>query len=110
MPSSCHDSCRRYSAAVSLADAPALLEQSQFVGRRLGADDIPRIERAIRRNSDRGTYFVITRHQWESARLNGVLPPRSLGPLLRALRRSDDFQPVYQSPDAWIFVTGRQRS
>ena len=53
-PSSAARLTARY-PEVSLADGPALLEQPEFIGRRLDARDIPRIERAVRRNSRRPT-------------------------------------------------------
>jgi hypothetical protein len=108
-PSSATRLTARY-PEVSLADAPALLEQPEFVGRRLGRRDLPRIARAIRTNSDRRTYLIVTRHQYESARLNGVLPPGSLGSLVRAHASSPRFGLVYQRPGAWIFVMRRHGS
>jgi hypothetical protein len=108
-PSSAARLTARY-PEVSLADGPALLEQPELIGRRLGRRDIPRIERAVRRNSRRRTYLVLTRHQYEAARLNGVMPAGSLGGLVRALSASPGFRIVYSRPGAWIFLAGRHRS
>jgi GT2 family glycosyltransferase len=95
---------------VTLADLNPLLDHPEFRGRQLGARDLPRIERLMRTAGGRRTYLVLTRHQNDFARLNGLLPEGSMARLERALAASADFRPVYRRPGAWIFrlTQGRQ--
>jgi GT2 family glycosyltransferase len=88
---------------ISLADLDPLLEHPEFRGRRLGSRDLPRIERLMRDAGGRQTYLVLTRHQNDFARLNGLLPAGSMASLVRAVSASPDFRPVYRRPGASIF-------
>jgi GNAT superfamily N-acetyltransferase len=88
---------------VSLADLDPLLEHPEFRGRRLGSRDLPRIESIMRDAGGRRTYLVLTRHQNDFARLNGLLPAGSMASLVRAVSASPDFRPVYRRPGASIF-------
>jgi hypothetical protein len=88
---------------VSLGDPSALLEQSAFTGHRLGARDVPRLERLVEAQRVHRTYLVLSRGQEDYARLNGLLPEGSVTSLVRALGSSTRFRLVYQRPTAWIF-------
>jgi hypothetical protein len=96
---------------VSLADPPSLLAQPGFAGHRLGAADIPRLETYIRRQGNHRAYVVLTRGQENYARLNGLLPTRSVSSLAAALERTPAFRLVYRRASAWIFeyLPGRAR-
>jgi hypothetical protein len=88
---------------VSLSDPPALLTRPGFTGHRLGAADVPRLERVIRQQGAHPTYIVLTLGQEDYARLNGLLPKGSVSSLSSALERSPAFRLVYRRPTAWIF-------
>jgi GNAT superfamily N-acetyltransferase len=88
---------------VTLADLDPLLDHPEFRNRQLGSRDLPRIERLMRAAGGRRTYLVLTGHQNDFARLNGLLPEGSMARLERALVASPDFRPVYRRPGAWIF-------
>lgn len=94
---------------VTLADLNPLLDLPEFRGRQLGSRDLPRIERIMRTAGDRRTYLVLTRHQNDFARLNGLLPEGSMAGLERALAASADFRPVYRHPGAMIFRLSKAR-
>jgi hypothetical protein len=94
---------------VSLSDPPDLLEQPGFSGHRLGAADLPRLERLIQRQGAHPTFVVLTQGQEGYARLNGLLPPGSLSSFVPALERSDAFRLVYRRPTAWIFKYAPER-
>lgn len=94
---------------VSLSDPPDLLEHPGFSGHRLGAADIPRLERLIQRQGTHPTFVVLTQGQENYARLNGLLPPGSLASFTRALEHSDAFRLVYRRPTAWIFRYAPER-
>jgi hypothetical protein len=81
----------------------ALLERPAFTGHRLGAGDVPRLERLVAAQRARRTYLVLTRGQEDYARLNGLLPEGSVTSLVRALGGSTRFRLVYRRPTAWIF-------
>ena len=89
---------------VTLSDLEPLLAHPEFRGRRLGVRDLPRIERLMREAGGRRTYLVLTQHQDDFARLNGLLPAGSVRSLARAVARSPDFRTVYRRPDASIFA------
>jgi hypothetical protein len=101
-PSSPDKLTARY-PAVTLADMAPLLDRPEFRGHRLGARDLPRIERVMREGAGRRTYLVLTRDQEDFARLNGLLPAGSLATLVSAVSASPDFRPAYERPGAWIF-------
>jgi GT2 family glycosyltransferase len=88
---------------VTLADLEPVLTHPELRGRRLGARDLPRIERLMREAGGRRTYLVLTQHQDDFARLNGLLPAGSATGLARAVAGSPDFRPVYLRPGASIF-------
>lgn len=88
---------------VSLNDPSSLLETPGFVGHRLGASDIPRLERVIQQQGGPASYVVLSASQEAYARLNGLLPPGSLSSLTSALERSGSFALVYRRPTAWVF-------
>jgi hypothetical protein len=88
---------------VSLGDPPALLEQPGFAGHRLGAADLPRLERFIRGQKARRTFVVLSRGQENYARLNGLLPKGSVTSLARGLGGDANFRLAYRRPTAWIF-------
>jgi GT2 family glycosyltransferase len=94
---------------VTLADLNPLLDLPEFRGRQLGSRDLPRIERIMRAAGGRRTYLVLTRHQNDFARLNGLLPEGSMARLERALAASADFRPVYRHPGARIFRLSEAR-
>ena len=94
---------------VTLADAVPLLDHPEFRGRRLGSRDIPRIERLMRRAGGRRSYLVLTRHQNDFARLNGLIPAGTMAGLVRAVSASPDFRPVYRRAGAWIFALREPR-
>jgi GT2 family glycosyltransferase len=94
---------------VTLADLNPLLDHPEFRGRQLGSRDLPRIERMMRAAGARRTYLVLTRHQNDFARLNGLLPEGSMARLERALEASADFRPVYRHPGARIFRLSEAR-
>jgi GT2 family glycosyltransferase len=94
---------------VTLADLNPLLDHPEFRGRQLGSRDLPRIERMMRAAGARRTYLVLTRHQNDFARLNGLLPEGSMARLERALAASADFRPVYRHPGARIFRLSEAR-
>ncbi|HWE10036.1 MAG TPA: glycosyltransferase [Solirubrobacteraceae bacterium] len=87
----------------SLGDPSALLQLPQFTGHRLGAADVPRLERYIRQQGVHPTYVVLTRSQENYGRLNGLVAPGSLLGLRQALERSGSFRLVFHRPTAWIF-------
>jgi hypothetical protein len=88
---------------VSLGDPSALLEQPGFTGHRLGAADLPRLERLVHGQKARRTFVVLSRGQEDYARLNGLLPKGSVTSLARALGGDASFRLVYRRPTAWIF-------
>lgn len=92
---------------VSLGDPSALLERPGFTGHRLGAGDLPRLERLVAAQRARRTFLVLTRGQEDYARLNGLLPKGSVTSLARALSGSTGFRLVYRRPTAWIFEYAR---
>ncbi len=94
---------------VSLGDPSSLLEDAAFTGHRLGAADVPRLERLIAGQGAHPTYVVLTLSQENYARLNGLLPAGSVASLVRALDSSPAFQLVFRRSSAWIFryVPGR---
>jgi GT2 family glycosyltransferase len=94
---------------VTLADLASLLERPGFAGHRLGRRDLPRIERIMGEAGGRHVYLVLTQHQEDFARLNGLLPPGSMASLVRAVSDSRDFRPVYRRPGAWIFEHTERR-
>ena len=77
---------------------------------RLGAADLPRIERTLRGFGSPHTFLTLTASQERYARLYGLLRPGSLQSLSRALRASPDFRLVYRRGSSTIFVyrPGRQ--
>ncbi len=88
---------------VSLSDPQSLMEDPGFAGHRLGAADIPRLERVISQQGPHPVYVVLTRGQENYARLNGLLPTGSVGSFVAALRSSSAFALVFSRPGAWIF-------
>jgi GT2 family glycosyltransferase len=94
---------------VTLADPIPLLDHPEFRGRQLGSRDLARIERIMKTVGGGRTYLVLTRHQNDFARLNGLLPNGSMGRLERALAASADFRSVYRRPGVWIFRLSEAR-
>jgi GT2 family glycosyltransferase len=94
---------------VTLADLEPLLARPRFIGHRLGSRDLPRIERVMREAGGRRTYLVLTRHQEDFARLNGLLPAGTLASLVRAVGASPDFRVAYRRPGAAIFELKKPR-
>ncbi len=88
---------------VSLRDPPALLDEPGFTGHRLGAADIPRLERLIQQQPAVRAYVVLSRGQEDYGLLNGLLPKGSVTSLVGALERSGAFRLVYRRPTAWVF-------
>jgi GT2 family glycosyltransferase len=88
---------------VSLGDPSALLLRPEFTGHRLGAGDVPRLERLVEAQRARRIFLVLTRGQEDYALLNGLAPDGSVTSLVRALGSSTRFRLVYRRPTAWIF-------
>jgi hypothetical protein len=95
--------------SVTLGDPDALVEHPEFTGHRLGTADVPRVRSLIRGLGPHRTFVALSRGQEGYARLNGLLPSRSVAGLSRALRASPDFHLVYRRPTAWIFEYAPQR-
>jgi hypothetical protein len=71
--------------------------------RRLGAADLPRIEKTLRAYGAPHTFLTLGASQERYARLYGLLPAGSLQGLERALRTSPDFRLVYRRGPSSIF-------
>jgi len=89
---------------------PSVTEHALYRSHRLGAADLPRIERTLRGFGSPHTFLTLTASQERYARLYGLLRPGSLQSLSRALRASPDFRLVYRRGSSTIFVyrPGRQ--
>jgi GT2 family glycosyltransferase len=83
---------------------PSITEHAVYRSRRLGAADLPRIERTLRGFGSPHTFLTLTASQERYARLYGLLRPGSLQSLDRALRASPDFRLVYRRGTSSIFV------
>jgi hypothetical protein len=83
--------------------AEPLLSRPAFRGHRLGAADLPRLERLADRLPQPRVFIVLSRRQEGYARLNGLLPDGSIASLARALDASPTFDLVYRRPTVWIF-------
>jgi GT2 family glycosyltransferase len=88
---------------VSLSDPSSLVETRGFTGHRLGAADVPRLERVIDRQRAKAAFVVLALSQESYARLNGLLPRGSASGLAAALARSGRFVLVYRNSTAWVF-------
>lgn len=101
----------RYAAVYdpSYPRAPALTDHAAYRTRKLGAADLPRIERSLRGYGASHTFLTFGRGQARYARLYGILPDGSLGSLERALRTSPSFHLVYRRGPSSIFQYGRRR-
>jgi GT2 family glycosyltransferase len=88
---------------VSLGDPVSLLERRAFTGHRLGAGDLPRLERLVAAQRPSRTFLVLTRGQEDYGRLNGLLPKGSVASLTRALTGAAGYRLVYRRPTAWIY-------
>jgi hypothetical protein len=100
---------RRLTARYAAVYDPAYLgtlpltDDAAYRSHRLGAADLPRIEKTLRGYGASHTFLTLTGSQKRYARLYGLLPAGSLQSLESALRTSPDFRLVYQRGSASIF-------
>jgi hypothetical protein len=95
----------RYPAAYDPAypGAPSLTDQAIYRRRRLGAADLPRIEKTLRGFGTPHTFLTLTASEERYARLYGLLPAGWQESLEGALRTSPDFRFVYRRGSSLIF-------
>ena len=86
-----------------LQNGAALLNQPAFRGHRLGAGDLPRLERVAQGYAPRRVFVLLSKRQEDYGRFNGLLPAGSVTSLAQALQASPDFRLTYHRPAAWVF-------
>jgi hypothetical protein len=79
------------------------VDHAEYRRRRLGAADLPRIEKTLRGFGTPHTFLTLTSSQERYARLYGLLPVGSQRSLEGALRTSPDFRLVYRRGSSSIF-------
>jgi hypothetical protein len=89
--------------------APSLTDHAMFRRRRLGAADLPRIEKTLRDFGAPHTFLTLTASQDRYLRLYGLLPAGWRQGLERALRTSPDFRSVYRRGSSSIFEYAPRR-
>jgi hypothetical protein len=100
-----HRLSARYAAVYDPAyPGPPSLTEHAVYRRRLGAADLPRIEKTLRAYGAPHTFLTLTASQERYARLYGLLAAGSLQSLEGALRASPDFRLVYRRGSASIFA------
>jgi GT2 family glycosyltransferase len=83
---------------------PGLTERGEGLRRgRLGAADLPRVERTLRGYGGRRKFLILTPSQQRFGRLYGILPAGSLRSLDRALTHSRSFRLVFRRGHSSIF-------
>jgi glycosyltransferase involved in cell wall biosynthesis len=81
----------------------SLLDHPEFLRRRLGVADLPRIEQTLRSYGSPHTFVTLGASQENQARLYGLLPAGTTQTLSRALHGSPRFQLVYRRGSSSIF-------
>jgi GT2 family glycosyltransferase len=100
---------RRLTARYAAVYDPAYLgtlpltDHDAFRNHRLGAADLPRIEKTLRGYRASHTFLTLSGSQERYTRLFGLLPVGSLQSLAGALRTSPDFRLVYRRGSSSIF-------
>jgi GT2 family glycosyltransferase len=85
------------------ATSPILTDRDSYQHRRLGSEDLPRLEGKLRRYGVAHTFLILSGSQQRFARLYGILPPGWRPRLERVLYTSPSFSRVYGNGSSSIF-------